>query len=132
MTGETGLMTDKSLLTGTRINCCSHKKLLATNVIISRCIFIIKATIYNTMKTNIINIGSSLGVILPSMFLRRLKLSFKSTLQIEVENGAMIIKPYPRQGWAEAARQMNIAGDDELLMDDFANEFDKEEWTWPK
>ncbi len=84
------------------------------------------------MKANIINIGNSQGIILPAMLLRQLKLSFKSTVQVEINNGAIIIKPDPRQGWAEAAKQMHAAGDDELLLDDFPNEFDKdkEEWTW--
>jgi antitoxin MazE len=82
------------------------------------------------MKTNIINIGNSQGIILPSILLRQLKLSFKSTVQIEIDNGAIIIKPDPRQGWAESAKEMNAAGDDGLLIGDFPNEFDKEEWTW--
>ncbi len=82
------------------------------------------------MKANIINIGNSQGIILPSMLLRQLKLSFKSTVQIGIENGAIIIKPDPRQGWAEAAKQMHAAGDDKLLLSDSPNEFDKEEWTW--
>lgn len=64
------------------------------------------------------------------MILRQLKLSFKSTVQIEVDNGAIIIKPDPRQGWADAAKQMHAAGGDELLTEDFPTEFDKEEWTW--
>jgi antitoxin MazE len=82
------------------------------------------------MKANIINIGNSQGIILPSMLLRQLKLSFKSTVQIEIDNGSIIIKPDPREGWAEAAKQMYAAEDDKLLSDDFPNEFDKEEWTW--
>lgn len=82
------------------------------------------------MKANIINIGNSQGIILPSALLRQLNLSFKSSVEIEVDNGAIIIKPEPRQGWAEAAKQMHEAGDDELLSEDFPNHFDKEEWTW--
>lgn len=82
------------------------------------------------MKTNIINIGNSQGIILPSMLLRQLRLSFKSTVHVEIENGAIIIKPDPRQGWAEAAKQMHTAEDDQLLLGDFPSEFDKEEWTW--
>ena len=82
------------------------------------------------MKANIINIGNSQGIILPSILLRQLHLSFKSTVHIEIDNGAIIIKPDPRQGWAEAAQEMSAAGDDELLLGDFPNEFDKEEWTW--
>jgi len=38
------------------------------------------------MKTNIINIGNSQGIILPSTLLRQLNLSFKSTVQVEVDN----------------------------------------------
>jgi len=68
------------------------------------------------MKANIINIGNSQGIILPAMLLRQLKLSPKSTVHIEIDNGAIIIKPEPRQGWVEAARQMHAAGDDELIF----------------
>ncbi len=68
------------------------------------------------MKTNIINIGNSQGIILPSILLRQLKLSFKSGVEIKIENGAIIIKPEPREGWAEAAKQMHAAGEDELLL----------------
>lgn len=82
------------------------------------------------MKTNIINIGNSQGIILPAMLLRKLNLSFKSTVQVEIDNGAIVIKPDPRQGWAEAAQQMSAAGDDELLLGDLPTDFEKEEWTW--
>lgn len=82
------------------------------------------------MKANIINIGNSQGIILPSALLRQLNLSFKSSVEIEIDNGAIIIKPEPRQGWAEAAKQMHEAGDDVLLSGDFPNSFDQEEWTW--
>jgi antitoxin MazE len=82
------------------------------------------------MKTNIINIGNSQGIILPATLLRQLKLSFKSTVEIEVDNGTIVIKPEPRQGWAKAAKQMSSEGDDTLLIQDIPNDFDKEEWTW--
>lgn len=85
---------------------------------------------YNAMKTSIINIGNSQGIIIPSMLLRKLNLSFKSSVQLEVENGSIVIKPAPRQGWAEAAIEMHAAGDDQLLLDDTMTDFDKEEWTW--
>lgn len=82
------------------------------------------------MRANIINIGNSQGIIIPSMLLRKLNLSFKSSVQLEVENGSIVIKPAPRQGWAEAAIEMHTAGDDQLLFDDTMTDFDKEEWTW--
>jgi antitoxin MazE len=82
------------------------------------------------MKANIISIGNSQGIILPASVLRQLNLSFKSTVQVEVENGAIVIKPEPRLGWAEAAQQMQAEEDDKLLMDDLPTDFEKEEWTW--
>lgn len=85
---------------------------------------------YNIMKANIINIGNSQGIILPSTLLRQLNLTFRSGVQIEVDNGTIVIKPDPRQGWADAAKEMRQAGNDELLLGDLSSEFDNEEWTW--
>ena len=85
---------------------------------------------YNVMKTNIINIGNSQGVIIPASLLRKLNLSNKSSIDVDVENGSIVIKPAPRQGWEEAAIQMHAAGDDMPLLTDTQTDFDKEEWTW--
>ena len=82
------------------------------------------------MKANIINIGNSQGIILPAILLRKLNLSFKSSVRVEITDGAIIIKPEPRQGWAEAAQQMHSAGDDALLLDELPTDFEQEEWTW--
>ena len=82
------------------------------------------------MKTTIISIGNSQGIILPTMLLRQLKLSNRSSVELEVENGNIVIKPEPRQGWAEAAKMMSEAGDDGLLLTDSPNEFESDEWTW--
>ena len=82
------------------------------------------------MKTNIINIGNSQGIILPSALLRQLNLTSKSIVEVVIENENIIIKPNPRQGWAEAAKQMHAENDDELLSEDFPNDFDRKEWTW--
>lgn len=82
------------------------------------------------MKSSIINIGNSLGIILPATLLRQLKLSFQSGVEIELVDGAIIIKPDPRMGWAKAAKEMGSSSDDEPLPDDFPNEFDDHEWTW--
>lgn len=82
------------------------------------------------MKSSIITIGQDEGIILPPKILQQLNLTSTSTVEIIIENGKIIIKPEPRQGWAEAAKQMNAAGDDELLLKDLPNEFDRDEWTW--
>lgn len=103
---------------------------MRANVITFIPIFAFKYILRYNMKANIINIGNSQGIILPSMLLRQLKLSNRSTVELEINNGSIIIKPEPRQGWAEAAKQMNAAGDDQLLSGDFPNEFEKDEWTW--
>lgn len=103
---------------------------LRADVITFISILAFKTILGYNMKANIINIGNSQGIILPSVLLRQLKLSNRSTVELEINNGSIIIKPEPRQGWAEAAKQMNAAGDDQLLLGDFPNEFEKEEWTW--
>lgn len=83
------------------------------------------------MKTNIINIGNSQGLIIPAILLRKLNLSFKSSVELEVEDGKITIKPTSRQGWAEAALEMHKSGDDLPLIDEtLTTDFDKEEWTW--
>ena len=82
------------------------------------------------MESNIIQIGNSRGVILPSELLRRLNLSLKSPVDISLDGSHIIIKPQPRQGWSEAARQCHEAGDDALLIPDTADEKEMEDWTW--
>jgi antitoxin MazE len=82
------------------------------------------------MRTNIIQIGNSNGIILPADVLRKFHLSRKSSVEIEVENNNILIKPAPRQGWAEDAKQMALAGDDELLMPDFFKDEDLSWWQW--
>lgn len=82
------------------------------------------------MKANIINIGNSKGIILPSLLLKQLKLSTRSTVKLEIINGNIVIKPELRQGWSEAAKMMNVAGDDDVFLPDHSNKFENEEWTW--
>jgi antitoxin MazE len=80
------------------------------------------------MLVNVIKIGNSRGIIIPSSFLKKLN-SDKLVLE-ENESGLSIRAAKPvRDGWEEAARLMHHKDDDELMMD-FPNEFDDEEWTW--
>jgi antitoxin MazE len=83
------------------------------------------------MKTSIIQIGNSRGVIIPSRILRKCKLSLKSAVEIGYDDdGAITIKPVPRQGWAEAAQQMAQSKDDTLLMGDLFNDENVDGWRW--
>ena len=70
------------------------------------------------MDSNIIKVGNSNGIILPATILKELKLSTKSTVSIDVEKGAIVIRPGVRQGWEEAVAMMHQNGDDELLIPD--------------
>lgn len=80
------------------------------------------------MKTNIISIGNSKGLIIPKQLLIYLD---SNKVEIETKNGGLFIKPVKkiREGWEEAAMQAHAEDDDQLLMD-FGNEFDKEDWIW--
>ena len=67
------------------------------------------------MERNIVQIGNSMGVILPASILKRLNLSAKDPVTITHRNNSIIIKPVPRRNWEAAASQMHAAGDDNLL-----------------
>ena len=55
---------------------------------------------------------------------------FELALSERVFIKAEFIKHSPRQGWAEAAKQMAQEGDDELLIPDFFEDEDLSWWTW--
>jgi len=76
------------------------------------------------MDIKIINIGNSKGIILPSIFLKILKLDTGSKLNLEVNTNTkeIIIKTQIRVGWAEAFRNYSIKDEDELLIPDIFND----------
>jgi len=82
------------------------------------------------MRTNIIQIGNSQGVILSSDILRKLDLSLKSSVDIKVEDKEILIKPAPRQGWAEAFKEFAASGAEEKFFPDFFEDEDLSWWTW--
>lgn len=83
------------------------------------------------METNIISIGNSKGVIIPS---KLLKLNnFNNLVNIDFENGKIIISPSknPREGWQKMIENdIKVNGlPDRLLPDFFDDELDNE-WQW--
>ena len=77
-------------------------------------------------------IGNSQGVVIPKPVLAQLGLNGEAGAEMTVENGALVLrKPANRvrTGWAEAARKIAEAGDDELVMGEFGNAADSE-LTW--
>jgi antitoxin component of MazEF toxin-antitoxin module len=84
------------------------------------------------MRTSIIQIGDSQGVILPLDVLRQLNLGIKSTVNVLVDNNEIIIKSPPRQGWAEAFSIFAESGKEEPLLPDFFEDENLSWWTWDK
>ena len=82
------------------------------------------------MVTNIIQIGNSKGIILPSEILKQLRLSLKSAVNVSLDGTNIVIKAQPRQGWAEAAKRLHAEGGDELLIPDVFEDETFEDWTW--
>ncbi|RCW31954.1 hypothetical protein DFO77_11621 [Marinilabilia salmonicolor] len=71
-------------------------------------------------------------VLLPESIIEENDLKEGDKLDIQLQNGNIILKPCKnkiREGWAKGAKQANIDGDDRILMN-FENKFDDEEWDW--
>lgn len=85
------------------------------------------------MKTRLIKIGNSQGIMLTKTLLRQYE--FGTEVEIEAKEEGLLLKPIQRkarQGWAEQFAQATVADDapEEALLEGFANEFDKTEWQW--
>jgi antitoxin MazE len=82
------------------------------------------------MQANIIQIGNSKGIILPSDLLAKLHLSLKSAVSVSVEDEKIVIQPEPRRGWAEAFKQFASSGAEESFFPDVLDDEDLSDWTW--
>ncbi len=86
------------------------------------------------MKLKITTIGNSAGVVIPKPLLSEIGAKAGDDVDISVQDGRIVIallaKKDPREGWAEDAAALAAAGDYELVLGDFPNDFDDEEWTW--
>ncbi|RHU25739.1 MULTISPECIES: AbrB/MazE/SpoVT family DNA-binding domain-containing protein [Parabacteroides] len=82
------------------------------------------------MERNIVQIGNSMGVILPARLLKRLNLSAKDPVIISQKNNSIVIKPVPRRNWEAAASQMHAAGDDNLIIPDVLEDEKLEGLEW--
>jgi antitoxin MazE len=81
------------------------------------------------MHLNLRPIGNSQGVVIPKPVLAQLGLDAKAGVEMTIEDGALILRRPAdpvRTGWAEAARSIAEAGDDELVMGEFGNAEDSE------
>lgn len=74
-------------------------------------------------------IGNSQGVVIPKPVLAQLGLDSEAGVEMTIEEGALVLRRprgAVRAGWAAAARKIAEAGDDRLVMGEFANEDDAE------
>lgn len=82
-----------------------------------------------TMHVSIRQIGNSQGVVIPKPILAQLGLDAKAGVEMTVEDGALVLRrpaSPARTGWAEAAKRIADAGEDELVMGEFGNTEDSE------
>lgn len=80
--------------------------------------------------TMLIKIGNSQGVRIPKAIIKQAHLE-NIPLEFEVTAQGLLLKPVqkkPREGWAEAFKEMAASGDDALLIDD-GLDLDFDEWT---
>jgi antitoxin MazE len=85
--------------------------------------------IMRALHVSIRQIGNSQGVVIPKPILVQLGLDSKKGAEMTIEDGALVLRrpaTRPRAGWAEAARRIADAGDDELVMGEFGNAEDAE------
>lgn len=79
------------------------------------------------MRTRIVRIGNSQGVRLPKLLIEQAGLSDEVELRAEAGQIVIAAPRTARAGWADAARDAHMAGDDRLL-EARSTRFDEEEW----
>ena len=79
------------------------------------------------MKASITRIGNSKGIIIPAHILKQC--GFENEISLEIKDDALVISKaeQPRSGWEEAFIE---AGEENVPIDGFSNDFDQDEWTW--
>ena len=83
------------------------------------------------MKVNLIPIGNSKGVRIPSSVIK--ECGFGDEIEMRVEHGVVVLAPArgTRDGWDDAFARMAAAVDDlPLVPDTMAHDWDEEEWEW--
>ena len=79
------------------------------------------------MRITIRRVGNSKGIIIPTTMLAQVGLDTEA--DVSVEDGALVVRAptrLARRGWAEACKALAEAGDDALVLPNFANGVDAE------
>lgn len=80
--------------------------------------------IMKTIHVGIRRIGNSQGVVIPKPILAQLGLNGDDGAEMTIAGDALVLRrpaSPARKGWAEAAKKIAEAGDDELVMGEFGN-----------
>ena len=82
------------------------------------------------VRSKIIKIGNSHGIRIPQALLEQVGLN--GNVEITVEGNKLIINPLrvSRQGWEAQFAAMAEHGDDQLLDQVPATQWEEDEWTW--
>lgn len=83
------------------------------------------------MEANIITIGNSKGIIIPSKLLKIA--GFKSSVNLEINEGKLVISPSKkiREGWGELIKmEIDKNGQPDLLILDFFDDEQENDWQW--
>jgi antitoxin MazE len=79
------------------------------------------------VRAAIRKLGNSSGVIIPKTMLAELGVAAGDAIDLSLDDGRIAITPVrrrPREGWAEAFRELAEAGDDALVWPEFGNDED--------
>jgi antitoxin MazE len=81
------------------------------------------------MNVSIIQIGNSKGIRLGKAILEKYEIN--DSVELVLEKDHILIKPIhtPRKGWEKSFKKMHEKGDDKILIDDFFEDENLEEWT---
>lgn len=82
------------------------------------------------MKSKIISIGNSKGVIIPSSFMKDLGLT--DSVEMEVVENTLVIRSasIARKGWEEQIALAAKADNSKDRLPDFFKDENMEDWTW--
>jgi antitoxin MazE len=84
----------------------------------------------SVVKTSLIKIGNSRGIRIPKVLIEQAGLG--DEVEIDVQRDQLVIRPAtrPRYGWEEQFKAMAQRGDDQLLDEPTATQWDRSEWKW--
>lgn len=86
------------------------------------------------VRTRIIRIGNSQGIIIPRLLLEQVHLAKDEEVELELQPDQIVVRPTyeARQGWDAAFKAMADREDDEMLDGDVSSttDWDEEEWVW--